>query len=85
MKRLLVPLLFVLALALAGCQAEVGERCDGFFTNTCKSPASCVETDDGAYCANSCGTGHKCPEGYECRMVTVDGLPMGGHCLPVKK
>jgi hypothetical protein len=84
--RILILLTFFVAalLGFSACQGEVGERCDGFFKNTCRSPASCVHTDEGAWCANSC-TGGECDEGYECVMVTVNGLPAGGHCLPVQK
>lgn len=88
MKRLkflaLLSLLAAAPLGFSACQAEVGERCDGFFKNTCRAPASCVHTDEGAWCANSC-TGNECDEGFECVMVTVSGLPAGGHCLPVQK
>ena len=82
MKATLVTLLFVAILSFAGCQAKDGERCDGFFTNTCKSPASCVHAQNKAFCANSCGAKNKCPEGYQCVQVTHQNAPVGGHCLP---
>lgn len=84
MLRRLIPVAALLALIslTAGCQAELGERCDGFFSNGCRSPASCVETESGSYCAGSCSMG-TCPAGFECVMATVNDLPAGEVCLPV--
>ncbi len=76
-----------------GCQAEVGQRCDGFFTNQCKSPASCVDGPDGSYCATSCSM-RAIPEPgqerYYCDDESLEpvevkldnGAPMGCHCFP---
>lgn len=38
----------------SGCVAQAGEACDGFFSNGCQSPATCVEGPQGAFCASSC-------------------------------
>jgi hypothetical protein len=41
--------------ALFACTVDKpGERCDGFFSNTCKSPLSCVDVGDKKVCAGSC-------------------------------
>ena len=38
-----------------GCEAtKPGEACDGFFSNGCKSPLSCVDTGGKKVCAGSC-------------------------------
>ena len=68
--RILITLfaaaLFLALAALAtGCEAKLGERCDGFFKNTCKAPASCVKTSKGKVCANSCSAGNKCQKGLK--------------------
>lgn len=75
----LFALLF--ALLLAGCEAKVGERCDGFFKNTCKAPASCVKTQKGKVCANSCSMG-KCQKGFKPAQAQVKGLAAGCLCIP---
>jgi hypothetical protein len=81
--------------AVAACQAEAGQRCDGFFTNTCKSPSTCVSDGEQSVCAVSCDThmsgenmGQKYCENptFEPVEVMVEGpsgqLPMGCHCVP---
>jgi hypothetical protein len=73
-----------MSLAVCGCQAKLGERCDGFFTNTCESGGACVKMDDGAICAKDCNPkfGDKCTEGFECKNVTFKGAAVGGKCVP---
>ena len=83
---LLAIFLILSSCLLVACEAEVGERCDGFFQNTCKAPATCIYTDDGAYCADTCDSG-TCPDGFECVPVIVEStsgdVTAGEYCLPV--
>ncbi len=83
----------LLGLMLGGCVAEAGQACDGFFTNQCKSPATCVAGPKGAFCGTSCST-RAIPEPGQARTYCEDesmepvevsldnGAPMGCHCLP---
>ena len=81
--------------AAAACQAEPGQRCDGFFTNTCRSPSTCVSDDEKSVCAVSCSThmsGENMGQPYcedptfqvvEVMAETPQGpMPMGCHCVP---
>ncbi|MFH2006024.1 MAG: hypothetical protein ABI333_05500 [bacterium] len=68
----------------AGCEAQVGERCDGFFKNSCKAPASCVKTPKAKVCAGSCGANDKCPEGQVCARTEFKGNPAFKVCVPKK-
>lgn len=78
--------------ALLGCEAKAGERCDGFFSNGCKAPATCVTDGDKAVCGVTCDThltGEKAGQKY-CKdpafqpvEVQVEGGgSMGCHCIP---
>ena len=50
-----IMLAFAIAAFLVGCEGEkVGDPCDKFFQNTCKSPLSCVDMNDKKVCAGSC-------------------------------
>lgn len=76
-----VPLLFLLA-----CQGEKpGDKCDGFFQNTCKAPLSCITiTQSGSMfdkkvCAPSCDKGFSCkdPKGCCAEGFTCIGVEIG--------
>ena len=72
--------LTLLGLVLAGCEADkAGARCDGFFSNGCKSPLDCLDTGNEKICVKECDTSFKCLDpagccesGYECSKVTMD-------------
>ncbi len=87
MKRIRTVLLITLGLAAlgtVGCEAQVGERCDKFFKNSCKAPASCVKTPKAKICASSCGYKDKCPEGQVCARTEFKGNPAFKVCVPKK-
>lgn len=79
---------------LAGCEVDQpGARCDGFFSNGCKSPLGCLTVEDKKICAAKCDTTFKCkqpdgccPAGQEC--VEADSVYKGQsigkdrYCLP---
>ena len=92
---MLVFLGVLLSTCALGCEAKVGERCDGFFKNQCAYPGVCVTTDDGDYCAVSCKThmtgdqmGQKYCEDPSHEIVQVTAkmgsmsAAMGCHCVP---
>ena len=84
MKRLLLVTIIGLVGAMTACQGKTGERCDKFFQNTCVAPATCIKTEEGSVCADSCSMVSKeCPAGYECHGTTVGhtGIASGGYCL----
>jgi hypothetical protein len=88
-------MVIALLLGVAGCQAEPGQRCDGSFTNTCRSPSTCVSDGDKSVCGVSCST-HSSGENmgqpycedstFEPVQVMADTpqgpMPMGCHCVP---
>ena len=78
----LCALALLFALVLGGCEAKLGERCDGFFKNTCKAPASCVKLGSGKkVCAGSCSMG-KCQKGFKPAKATFKGHAAGCMCIP---
>jgi len=91
MNRILGLLaLAAIAFLAIGCQGELGERCDGFFQNTCRSPATCIELDDRAVCATGCNSWmgeYSCDdETWEMVDVTAQmgsaSAAMGCFCVP---
>ena len=87
---LTILMLSFLSLFALGCEGELGERCDGFFQNTCRAPASCIELDDRAVCATGCSSWlgeESCDDPtWEMIQVSVDHAggtaAMGCHCVP---
>ena len=75
-------LFLALATLATGCEAKLGERCDGFFKNTCKAPASCVKTSKGKVCAGSCSAGNKCQKGFKPAKAQFKGHAAGCVCIP---
>jgi hypothetical protein len=87
-------LLALLSVAGAACEAQPGERCDGFFTNTCAYPGMCVELEDRSVCAVSCDRrfggedpGPYCADpAHEMVEVTAElgstSGAMGCYCVP---
>lgn len=78
--RAVVLLSALLGFAVTACEAnQPGARCDGFFSNGCKSPLDCLDTGDKKICVKECDTSLKCEDpagccesGYECTKVTMD-------------
>ena len=93
--------ILALVVAMLGCQGEKpGDRCDRFFTNTCKSPMSCVDMDDKKVCAGSCDNDNDKTTGapiHVCKEKDMEPSEVsytqgstslgsaGCYCLPKKK
>jgi hypothetical protein len=77
MKRAI--LVGLLAWSALGCEGQKhGDPCDGFFSNGCKGPMTCLTDDKGKYCSQSCSINKAfpemstpCPQGSECVEVGV--------------
>jgi hypothetical protein len=71
---------FIATLLLSGCEAKsFGDACDGFFSNACRSPLTCMGDDKGKFCSQSCSINKAfpemsdvCPGGAECVEATYE-------------